>query len=286
MRVSIVTISFNQERFLSDCLDSIRAQRDIDLDYIVVDPGSTDGSRDLINAVGPLVTHRVFEKDDGPADGLNRGFALATGTVFGFLNADDVLLPGALAHASQFLEQHPEVDVVSGHGFMLNERGQIVRRAYSDAMDLSAYALGARVLFQQGTFFRASAFNAIGGFNVSNRLCWDGELFGDMAAAGLRFALTNRFLGGFRIHSTNLTGTARFRCEYVRYRQKLAERYLGRPSRQRDDFRALVLRAIKHMREPRSFAARLLHAVDRLHGRDWRSLQATELVGGVGAPWR
>jgi len=276
MQVSIVTISFNQRRFLSDCLESVRAQGDAGLDYIVVDPGSNDGSRELIEDAGPLVTRRVFAKDDGPADGLNRGFALATGDVFGFLNADDVLLPGAVRRAKRFLEQNPQVDVVSGHGFVLDESGRVVRRAYSDAMDLRGYALGARVLLQQATFFRASAFRAVGGFNASNRLCWDGELFGDMAAAGLRFAITNEFLGGFRIHSTSLTGSKRLYDEFVDYRWRLFERYVGRPRRASDDVAAFVLRVLKHVREPRSLVARLLNGADSLRGRNWRSLTVAD----------
>ena len=84
-------------------MESVLGQHYENLEYIVVDPGSTDGSRDLIRAYAERIDHVVFEKDDGAAEGLNNGFRHATGELFGFLNADDVLFPGA----SERLPQQP-----------------------------------------------------------------------------------------------------------------------------------------------------------------------------------
>ena len=92
MKVSIVTISFNQARFLRRAITSVLSQDYPDIEYIVVDPGSTDGSREIINAYGPRLASVIFDPDDGPADGLNRGFQLATGDVLAYINADDALL--------------------------------------------------------------------------------------------------------------------------------------------------------------------------------------------------
>jgi glycosyltransferase involved in cell wall biosynthesis len=100
MRISIVTISFNQGKFLRQCIDSILTQTDCDVEYIVVDPGSTDGSRALIESYGDRII-KVFEPDEGPADGLNQGFKCATGEIYGFVNADDYLLPGSLKHVNR-----------------------------------------------------------------------------------------------------------------------------------------------------------------------------------------
>ena len=95
MKISIVTISFNQAKYLQQCIDSILGQTHCDLEYIVVDPGSTDGSRALIESYGNKII-KVFAPDKGPADGLNQGFKHATGQIYGFINSDDYLLPGAL----------------------------------------------------------------------------------------------------------------------------------------------------------------------------------------------
>ena len=98
MKISIVTISFNQEKYLRQCIDSVLSQTGCEVEYIVVDPGSTDRSREIIESYGDKII-RVFESDDGPADGLARGFGRATGRVYGWINSDDYLLPGALAGA-------------------------------------------------------------------------------------------------------------------------------------------------------------------------------------------
>ncbi len=115
MKFSIVTISFNQGRFLERTIRSVIAQKGVDLEYIVVDPGSTDDSREIIERYRRDITRVVFEKDRGPADGLNKGFACASGEIYGYLNADDVFEPGALRRVAAYFERLPDVDVVCGH---------------------------------------------------------------------------------------------------------------------------------------------------------------------------
>src|SRR6202171_6644991 len=95
-RVSIVTISFNQAPFLERAIRSVVEQDYPDIEYIVVDPGSTDGSRDIIERYRSRISQVIYEPDHGPADGLNKGFASATGDIFGSINADDAFLPGAV----------------------------------------------------------------------------------------------------------------------------------------------------------------------------------------------
>ena len=116
MKISIVTISYNQKQYLKACIDSILTQAECELEYIVVDAGSTDGSRELIESYGDQVI-KVFERDDGPADGLNKGFACATGEVYGFINSDDYLLPGALKRVTEFFLAHPNNAFMTGEGF-------------------------------------------------------------------------------------------------------------------------------------------------------------------------
>src|SRR5690349_13082517 len=114
MKFTLVTISYNQAPFLERTIRSVIDQKYDDLEYIVVDPGSTDGSREIIEHFRPYITKTIFEKDRGAADGLNKGFSHATGELYGFLNSDDVLLPGALKEASKFFDTNPDIDVVSG----------------------------------------------------------------------------------------------------------------------------------------------------------------------------
>src|SRR3546814_9345633 len=96
MRFSVVTISYNQAKFLRRAIDSVLNQSGVDLEYIVVDPGSSDDSRAIIDSYGDRIGHRVYEPDQGPADGLNKGFAHATGDIYYYLNSDVTVELGAL----------------------------------------------------------------------------------------------------------------------------------------------------------------------------------------------
>lgn len=267
MKISIVTLSFNQGRFLESAIRSVVEQQGVDLDYIVVDPGSTDDSRSIIERYRSKISHVVLERDDGPADGLNRGFARATGDIYGFLNADDVLKPGALAKVAQAFEQRPDADVISGHGHIIDADGAPVRRMYSDRFSVWGYLYGGVVLLQQSTFFRASAFDAAGGFNVDNRTCWDGELWLDMALAGKHFQRMGGFWSGFRVYGSSITGSiangGNFRAAYDQDRRRMFMKARGRlPGGLKDKGQRIAARVIKWGTNPIALSARLVSLLD------------------------
>jgi glycosyltransferase involved in cell wall biosynthesis len=230
MKFSIVTIAFNQADYLEQAIRSVVEQRGVELEYIVVDPGSTDGSREIIERYGERIAHLVDEPDAGPADGLNKGFARASGDVFGFINADDFLLSGALATVASFLERHPDADAVTGDLLIVDVRGAVRRRTSSPTVfSARHYARGLCRVLQPSTFFRRRAFERTAGFNVANRTCWDGELFLDMSLAGARFARCRELLAGFRLHAAGISGSGRLNAVYRRDQQRLLEKVLGRP---------------------------------------------------------
>jgi glycosyltransferase involved in cell wall biosynthesis len=140
LRVSIVTISFNQAEFLERAIRSVIEQDYPDVEYIVVDPGSTDGSREIIEKYRSRISKVILDPDTGPANGLNKGFAAATGEIFGYINADDALLPGAISKGVAALRERPKADVVYGHCYIIDRQGQIVRRSRSVAFNLRLYA--------------------------------------------------------------------------------------------------------------------------------------------------
>ena len=256
MKCSIVTISFNQGTFLRECMDSVLAQDGIELEYIVVDPGSSDGSRAIIESYGERV-RRIFAPDDGPADGLNKGFALATGDYFGFLNADDVLLPGALSQVGLRFSRQPEVDVVSGGGYFIDENGRRLAPVVPSRMTPWLYAHGAVSIFQQGTFFRADCFRRVGGFNPDNKTCWDGELMLDMALGGARFATIGDALAHFRLHGAGITGSGRLTDLYRLDWERLFTKASGRQRQWHDCALDLAARLAKFCLDPRYLLRRL-----------------------------
>lgn len=232
-KISVVTISFNQERYLRTCIESVLTQKYPHVELIVVDPGSTDGSRDLILSYGDRLTH-VFEPDAGPADGLNHGFQAATGDIFCFVNADDFLLPGSLEFVDKFFDDRRHVDVLYGGGYFADHQGDLIRRCFPSMFEKRLFAYGAINMFQQGFFFRASAFHKAGGFNARNKVCWDGELFLQLKLRGCVFFAVSRPLAAFRKYQGSISGTEDYKKKLDAEYGRLFKEVTGRSTRRFD----------------------------------------------------
>lgn len=253
----MVTISFNQGEFLARAIDSVVGQAGR-IQYIVCDPGSTDGSRAIVDGYGDAIAERVYEKDDGPADGLNRGFARATGDIFAYLNSDDTFLPGAFARVAAYFEAHPEVDVVTGHCLITDRNDKVLRRAWSEPYHRRMVAQGVYAHFQASTFFRADAFRRTPGFNPRNISSWDSELLLELFLSGARIRVIDAFLSTYRLHATSITNTGAHGEDARRFQGERFVRLMGRERRWYDDRLAIGFRSLKRLRDPRAFVERLL----------------------------
>lgn len=259
MKVSIVTISYNQARFLEQAIRSVIEQDYPDVEYIVVDPGSTDGSREIIERYRDRIDRIIFEPDKGPADGLNKGFAQATGDVFGFINSDDYLLPGALTTVASAFAAAPNKDVLSGHAVIVDAVGRQVNRLYSRRYSPIQQVYGAATLAQQSTFFKAEAFRRAGGFNPENRVAWDGELWLDLALSGSKFGRIPEFLSAFRIYPGSITGGGGHATEaFRRHSDRMFVKVKGRQKNQRDWLVRAFYKAIEYWLHPAVAKERLL----------------------------
>ena len=257
MKISIVTLSFNQAQFLERALDSVLGQDHPDVEYIVVDPGSTDGSRDILARYAGRLSALVLEPDAGPGDGLNKGFARATGEILGYLNADDAYLPGALAEAAAAFAGRSRPDVVCGHGLIVDGEGRVVRRMRSAPWGLRRFAYGASVQMQQSTFFRADAFARTPGFNNANRTCWDAELLLELARAGARFRIVDRYWSLFRIYQGSISGGGPGNPRYAQDLARMFRTVMGRPWTATDTVVAKALRLARWAADPAGLALRL-----------------------------
>jgi glycosyltransferase involved in cell wall biosynthesis len=283
VNVSIVTISFNQGAFLERAIRSVLGQSYPHIEYIVVDPGSADDSRAIIDRYRHRLAAVVYESDEGPADGLNRGFARAHGDIFGYVNADDALLPHAVERAVAAFRAHPWADVVYGHGYIVDENDRLVRRFRSTRYTLWRVAYGAANVMQQATFIRSSAFYAVGGFNTENRAIWDAELLVDLALAGSRFLRVNEAWALFRLHEASISGQSREHAARVgkpapqiqANRDRLTEKILMRPPRPIDRIWFAYARLYHWTTDPVNVAHRVyewaLGATRRHRGRQTRS---------------
>ncbi len=240
MKISIVTISFNQDKYLSACIESILNQTDCELEYIVVDPGSKDGSRAIIDSYGDRIV-KVYEKDDGPADGLNRGFARATGDIYGFINSDDYLLPGALKEITDIYQTEGTNTFVTGGGFSEDETGSRTR-IYPNQLSAQGMLHRSDVMFQQSTFFPANLYKQVKGFNTANDTCWDYELFLKFLLVGARHHVTKKDLAVFRLYQGSISGSGRLEQKYFHELDKLFLECMGRQRNAMDKLFTYYLR--------------------------------------------
>lgn len=258
MKFSIVTISYNQAQFLEKTILSVLNQEFIDLEYIIVDPGSTDGSREIIQKYAGHFSHIITEPDQGPAEGLNKGFSKATGDIFGFLNSDDILLEGCLQKVYNFFQSNPKVDVVSGNAYIIDTHGKKIRHGYSDRFSLSRFAYNSVVLMQPSTFFKSLSFRKTSGFNLSNGSAWDAELFVDMCMCGANFALIDDFLSGYRLHSASITSLQTSQKErYRKFREYIFNKIMNREKYFYDFFIRNFFRLVRYTYNPRDIYERV-----------------------------
>jgi glycosyltransferase involved in cell wall biosynthesis len=250
-RISIVTLSYNQGAFIEEAIRSVLLQKYPNLEYIIIDGGSTDGSVEVIRTYEDQLAYWSSEPDRGPAAALNKGFQLATGEIFGFLNADDLYLPGCFRKIANRFSTHPSTDVLYGNGLMTDESGRLRMQIFSDLWDLWRMAYGTSVIVQPATFFKKEAFLKTNGFSEELSSCWDAGLWADLALSGATFDHSKDFFGVFRLHNTSITGSGRMRQQSTRDMDAIFKKIMRRRRRVSDRVLSLLIRLHKFSRHPR-----------------------------------
>lgn len=174
--VSIVTPSFNQAKFLEQTIQSVLNQDYPNIEYLVVDGGSTDGSVEIIQRYSGRLAWWVSEEDHGQADGINKGLARARGKYVAWLNSDDYYLPGAVLQAVALLEQHPELAFVHGDLQVVDESGKVINvLTYGNwgVRGLMAF----KIIGQPAVFMRHSALEQAGLLDLSYHFLLDHQLW-------------------------------------------------------------------------------------------------------------
>jgi glycosyltransferase involved in cell wall biosynthesis len=162
-KITIIIPSYNQVSFLTRALDSLANQEYPNLEVIVVDGGSTDGTVDLLKVRTDIVNRWVSGPDKGQTNALNKGFAVATGEVFAWLNCDERYLPGALHLIGEAFEEDPKLDIVFGQRIVVDQEGREIERMKLPAIHPGKYALYASgLLFSDTTFWKADIHRRTG----------------------------------------------------------------------------------------------------------------------------
>jgi glycosyltransferase involved in cell wall biosynthesis len=205
--VSIVTPSFNTGRYIGDAVRSVLSQDYPNIEYLVMDGGSSDSTVEVLKSMGPRV-HWVSEKDRGQSDAINKGFARAKGTIFGWLNSDDTYAPGAVSAAVEFLWSHPEVDAVYGDANFTDANGKVIAPCvHVEPFREQRLLHYTDFIVQPTVFFRRSAFEAVGGVDTGLHWCMDYDLWLKMVDRGLKIAYLPRHMADFRWLADNKTAT-------------------------------------------------------------------------------
>jgi GT2 family glycosyltransferase len=203
VKVSVVTPSFQHARFLERTLDSVERQEGVEVEHMVCDAASTDGTVELLRARGARVRW-VSEPDAGQADAVNKGIRATDGEIIGWLNSDDVYYPGALAAVRAHFERHPEVDVVYGDADHIDLEDRPFEAYPTEPFDLRRL-VQACFLCQPATFFRRRAAERHGLLDARLQYCMDYEYWLRLALAGARFAHLPVKLAGSRLYAENQT---------------------------------------------------------------------------------
>lgn len=228
-RFSIVTPSYNTGRYIGPCIDSVLAQVPtptgraggsagppaFEVDYVVMDGGSTDGTVDVLRTYGDRLRW-VSQKDKGQSDAIDRGWKrVGRGTpddILGWLNSDDTYEPGAFAAAAEVFAKNPHADVVYGGATYTDVRGKHISYCtHIEPYDRDRLLYYSDFIVQPTTFLRRRALDAVGGINVGLNWIMDYELWIRFAQHGCKFVYTPRVLANFRWLSDNKTATGGMR---------------------------------------------------------------------------
>jgi len=257
-RISIVTTSFNQALFLEETIQSVLSQGYPDLEYIVMDGGSTDGSVDIIRKYADRIAHWKSAKDEGQADAIRSGFARATGGILGWLNSDDTLARGTLSKVGEYFAAHPDIDLVYGDLNLVDAEG---KRLYTARPLLRLEILVYENAFvpQQGMFWRRSLYERVGGLDPSLSFAMDFDLVVRFLLAGARVRKLPAILANYRWHPAAKSSTLRDVME--KEICVLVRRHLPAAADEpawRRFLKKAYYRGLRYGHEPRSLASALL----------------------------
>jgi glycosyltransferase involved in cell wall biosynthesis len=203
-RISVITPSYNQGRFLEETIRSVLLQGYPDLEYIIMDGGSTDGSLDIIRRYEPWLAYWVSQPDGGQTGAINVGWMRATGEILAYLNSDDYYLPGATTAAARAFCRSPDVAMVYGTASIVDEHGNELSKWEARPFDLKRMLTSGSIVPQPATFFSRSVVSGLGWLNETRQMIMDYEL---CTRIGMQFRTVclPATLARFRAHGESKT---------------------------------------------------------------------------------
>ena len=207
-KISIVTVCLNSEAFIEQTINAVLSQNYPELEYIVVDGGSTDNTVNIIKKYTDKISHFVSEPDDGMYHALKKGFGFATGEIMAWINAGDILFPGAFHSVNRIFTEFTDCLWLTGFPTVLNAGGSVfparlihLERLYRDFEFLNGSTYCVQ---QESTFFKKSLYDAVGGISTEYKLAGDYDLWAKFFQK-TKLYVFNCLIGSFRVHSMQLS---------------------------------------------------------------------------------
>ena len=267
-KISIITPSFNQADFLERTILSIHNQLYPNLEHIVIDGGSTDGSVEVLKKFENRLSYWHSRPDQGQCDAINQGASKATGSFMTWINSDDLLLQGALDRIGNLIRKHPDTDLFYGNHVEVDESDRVTKRVYTINFDLKDFLYEVHIIFhQQSSFWKVELFRELGGLNDCP-YAMDYDLFYRMISRGIRWHRIEDYLAAFRIYPESLTGSG----EVMRSRSATVDGIFHQAlGRRRNLWDKTVMKYLyktkRFLSEPRSLIAALENRIWRARSR-------------------
>ncbi|MFN2159937.1 MAG: glycosyltransferase family 2 protein [Anaerolineales bacterium] len=219
--VSIVTPSFNQAQFLEETICSVLDQDYPNIEYIIMDGGSTDSSLEIIKKYQSKLAGWISEPDRGQTDAINKGFERASGEILAWINSDDTYQPGAVSEAVEYFKSHTGTGLVYGDANLIDEEGKIIGKFPARQTDYPRLRRGYVHIPQQSSFFSGNIWKRVGPLDPSFHFAMDYDLWVRIARVA-PIMYVQRTWANFRIHSQGKTTLEDVRCwpEMVRVHKR------------------------------------------------------------------
>jgi glycosyltransferase involved in cell wall biosynthesis len=203
-KISIITPSYNQVEFLERTIKSVLDQNYPNLEYIIIDGGSTDGSVDIIRKYADCLAYWVSEPDQGQTNAINKGFKIATGEWVAWQNSDDFFYPGSFASLAAASERYPKADLIIGNINLIDRYDNVLRDVCYVKPSYEAMLAEGMVLTNQAAFWRRRVHANVGLLNESLNFAFDYEWFLRLTM-GCRGGHVNEVWGAYRLHDATKT---------------------------------------------------------------------------------
>ena len=209
--VTIVTPSYNQADYLEETIKSVLNQDYPNIEFVIVDGGSTDNSIAIIEKYADKLDWWISEADQGQTDAINKGFAHANGEILAWINSDDTYSSRAVSEAVKFLQSRPDVGMVYGDANLIDEGGNIIGRFPARQTDYKRLRRGFVHIPQQAAFFRANLWRKVGPLDTTFYFAMDYDLWVRLAKLA-PLVYHSRLWANFRLHQSGKSVISDNRC--------------------------------------------------------------------------